>query len=96
MGRIVPRLREKTPRGARFYLKKLYYDTALSTSPYALCSLQELVEPSQILFGSDYAFASETVIEASVKGLKEHDGFNDKTRKMIDCENALSLFPRLR
>jgi len=50
-------------------LKSLYYDTALSASPYALRSLQELVDPSHILFGSDYPFAREFVTSKTISEL---------------------------
>ena len=74
-------------------LKSLYYDTALSASPYALRSLQELVNPSHILFGSDYPFASETIIGMTISGLNTFDGFDGKNLSGINRENALELFP---
>ncbi len=75
-------------------LRKLYYDTALSASPYALRSLQELVDPSHILFGSDYPFAPEIITGMTISGLGTFDGFDDKKLRAIDRENALALFPR--
>ena len=46
-------------RGGHRYLKRLYYDTAMSATPHALSSLRELVDPSHILFGSDFPFLPE-------------------------------------
>lgn len=89
-------MREKVPQGVITYLKRLYYDIALSAAPYALRSLQELVDPSHILFGSDYPFAPESLTSATVKGLKKHWRFDDHALRAIDQENALRLFPRLR
>lgn len=83
------------PQGVITYLKRLYYDTALSAVPYALQSLQELVDPSHILFGTDYPFAPESVISFSMKGLKDDESFDDRALKAIAQENALRLFPRL-
>jgi predicted TIM-barrel fold metal-dependent hydrolase len=91
-----PGFLERAPRGVVTYLQRLYYDTALSATPHALRSLQELVAPSQILFGSDYPFAPEPITGASVAGLDAYDGFDDAARRAIYRENALSLFPRLR
>jgi len=91
-----PGLADKAPQGVITYLKRLYYDTALSAVPYALRSLQELVDPSHILFGSDYPFAPEPITIASIKGLNEYDGFDTQTRVAIERDNALTLFPRLR
>ena len=84
------------PQGVITYLKRLYYDTALSAAPYALRSLQELVDPSHILFGSDYPFAPESLTSATIRGLKNYGSFDEHALKAIEQENALRLFPRLR
>ena len=91
-----PKMKKKAPQGAINYLKRLYYDTALSASPYALRSLQELVDPSHILFGSDYPFAPDLLTSASIKGLNSYEGFDEQALKAINQDNALKLFPRLR
>jgi 6-methylsalicylate decarboxylase len=88
-------MQETVPQGVITYLKRLYYDTALSASPYALRSLQELVDPSHILFGTDYPFAPESLTAATISGLKNNGHFSEKALKAIDQENALRLFPRL-
>ncbi len=93
---IIPQLGERAPQGAIAYLKRLYYDTAISATPHALRSLQELVEPTQILFGSDYPYMQEHFIERSIKELAAYDGFNNDDRQLIERDNALKLFPRLR
>jgi predicted TIM-barrel fold metal-dependent hydrolase len=84
------------PQGVMTYLKQFYYDTALSANPYALCSLQELVDASHILFGSDYPFAPEVVTGFSVQGIQNYKGFDEQARKAIERESALSLFPRFK
>lgn len=75
-------------------LKRLYYDTALSASPHALRSLQELVNTSHILFGSDYPFAPEIITRMTISGLNTFDGFDGKKLRGINRENALDLFPQ--
>ena len=75
-------------------LKRMYYDTALSASLYALHSLQELVNSSHILFGSDYPFAPEIVTRMTISGLNKFDGFDEEKLRGINRENALDLFPR--
>ncbi len=90
-----PGLGEKAPKGAIAYLQQLYYDTALSAVPYALRSLQELIDSSHILFGSDWPFAPEPITDATVKGLNAYDGFSAQDRAAIERGNALRLFPRL-
>ena len=90
---VIPGAVEKAPKDAISYMKHLYYDTALSASPYALRSLQELVDPTHILFGSDYPFAPEVVTVETLKGLQAYDGFGTEERKAIERGNALRLFP---
>ena len=90
------RIWEKVPQGVITYLKRFYYDTALSAAPYALRSLQELVDLSHILFGSDYPFAREILTSVTIKSLKNYGGFDGRALRSVEQENALRLFPRLR
>jgi 6-methylsalicylate decarboxylase len=84
------------PEGPDFYLKKLYYDTALSASPHAFASLQTLVESSHVVLGTDYVFATQAAVPATLQGIKEYAGFTATDREAIEHENALDLFPRLK
>ena len=84
------------PQGVMTYLKQFYYDTALSANPNALHSLQELVDASHILFGSDYPFAPEVMTSFSVQGIQNYNGFDEQARKAIERESALALFPRFK
>jgi predicted TIM-barrel fold metal-dependent hydrolase len=77
-------------------LQRLYYDTALSASPYIFRALQELVKPSQILFGSDYPWADEMIAAFTIRGVGNYGGFDNQMRRTIERENALALFPRLK
>jgi predicted TIM-barrel fold metal-dependent hydrolase len=95
LGSTIPELAAKAPQGALAYLKRLYYDTAMSANPYALNSLRELVDPSQILFGSDTPFLPEPLIGQVVNGLETYPGFDAAERGLIERGNGLSLFPRL-
>ena len=76
-------------------MRTLYYDTAMSANRHALSSLLELVGTDHVLFGSDYPFMPEEVIERSISNLVERAGFDAAERAAIDRENALKLFPRL-
>lgn len=84
------------PEGPDFYLKRFYYDTALSASPHAFKSLQTLVDSSKIVFGSDYIFATEPAVPLTINGVREYSGFNENDILAIEKENAMELFPRLR
>jgi len=82
------------PQGVLTYIKRFYFDTALSPSPYALGALRELVEPSHILFGSDFPFAPAIASGMQVKALQANTQFDEKTRYGINRGHALSLFPQ--
>ena len=95
-GALFPELARKAPQGALAYLKRLYYDTAIAGSPCTLASLRQLVDPSHILFGSDYPYLPEPLIRESIGGLEAYEGFDAEDRAAIDRGNALALFPRLK
>jgi len=86
---------ENTPQGSLHYLRRLYYDTALSTSEQVFAALREFVPASQVLFGSDYPMVPEKVATIQTQMLEASKVLDDKTRRAIDRENALALFPRL-
>ncbi len=96
LGQFWPGLQEQVPKGDGACLRSLYYDTALSAAPFALRSLQELVDDSHILFGSDYPFAPELAAAATIAGLNEYPGFDERSREAVFNRNARELFPRLR
>ena len=93
---VIPDAAKMVPQGVPYYLGKMFYDTGLSANPYALSSLKELVEPSQILFGTDYPFAPDLVTAETVKGLRNYRGFSSEEVEAIEFRNALNLFPRFK
>jgi predicted TIM-barrel fold metal-dependent hydrolase len=92
---INSRLSERAPADVIAALRSLYYDLALATSDYALPSLQALLDPSHILFGSDFPFMPEWHMEESVAKLDNYKGFGETERDLIRWGNARNLFPRL-
>ncbi len=94
-GEIGSYLNTRVPRDLFVSLQRLYYDLAMSASAYTLPSLHALIEPSHILFGSDYPFMPESSVAENVAGLVEYRGFDPQVRQLIERENALELFPRL-
>jgi 6-methylsalicylate decarboxylase len=85
-----------TPQEVLSYIKRFYYETALSPSPYALSALRELVDPSHILFGSDFPFAPSIVTAMQVQELERTTIFDAATKFGIGRGHALSLFPAYR
>jgi len=88
---VRPEFRAAVPDGVMFELKRLFYDTALSANALAFSALLTLVTPDQVLFGSDYPFAPETTMAATVKGLSSL-GLPADILRAIERDNALRLF----
>jgi predicted TIM-barrel fold metal-dependent hydrolase len=89
-----PQFREKAPQGVLHYVKQFYYDTALSPSNYSLAALRELVPASQILFGSDFPFATPELVALQRAMLDRSTLLDAPTRAAAWRGNAEQLFPR--
>lgn len=76
-------------------LRQLYFDTALSATPFVFPSLGALVEPSHVLFGTDLGAAAEFVAAETARGIAEEKVVSEDARRAIERESALALFPRL-
>jgi predicted TIM-barrel fold metal-dependent hydrolase len=75
-------------------LRALYYEIASTTTGYALRSLQELADPTHILWGSDLPFVYGERLREEVDHWKVYDGFSTDQRMAVEELNALQLFPR--
>jgi predicted TIM-barrel fold metal-dependent hydrolase len=75
-------------------LRALYYEVASTTTRYALRSLQEVADPTHILWGSDLPFVYGKRLQGEVDHWEEYDGFNADERIAVEQLNALQLFPR--
>jgi len=94
----IPQVRARLPDGVAAHLKQLYYDVAQAAARVSLRALLDVVEPSHILFGSDYPFAApnaEQVLMETIEGISNFEGFDAAQRRKVERENALALFPRL-
>jgi len=87
---VRPEFKASVPDGVMFELKRLFFDTALSANELAFSALLKLVAPEQVLFGSDYPFAPETTMTATVKGLADL-GLPAEVLQAIERTNALKL-----
>jgi predicted TIM-barrel fold metal-dependent hydrolase len=75
-------------------LSRFHYDLALA-APTALPSLLAAVPADRILFGTDWCAAPSQAVAECTRGLDEAPGLDDRSRQMINRENALRLLPRL-
>ncbi|EQA46768.1 amidohydrolase family protein [Leptospira broomii serovar Hurstbridge str. 5399] len=94
LGNLLPEIAEKTPHGILTYIRRFYFDTALSPSPFAMAALKELVDPGHILFGSDFPFAPEPLFIHQREELEKLKQFDAQTLAGVNRGHALKLFPR--
>jgi len=80
------------PGGLIAALNRFFYDTANSAQPYTMASFTKVIELSQLLFGTDYPYASASEIARGLAGC----GFDAAQMRAIDYENAERLLPRLK
>jgi predicted TIM-barrel fold metal-dependent hydrolase len=86
------RAKEKMPRGVMYELKKFHYDTAQGNHSGALGALMKIVNPSQVLFGTDFPFRNGA---EEIGGLGAF-GFEARDLRAIERDNALKLLPTLK
>ncbi|QRM34161.1 amidohydrolase family protein [Microvirga sp. VF16] len=82
------------PQSMLTYIRRFYYETALSPSPYAMAALRELVDPDQIVFGSDYPFAPPSLVSLEIATFEGLNVFSEATKRGVDRAHALALFPK--
>ncbi|KOF55197.1 amidohydrolase [Achromobacter sp. DMS1] len=75
-------------------LRRFYFDTALSSSPYALACLLAFADPDKITFGSDFPHASASRVDHFTR-LLDACPLDGAQREAISRGNAQALFPRL-
>jgi predicted TIM-barrel fold metal-dependent hydrolase len=74
-------------------LAHFWYDNALSPGEQTFGSLDHVVRPERVVFGSDFPFANARVIAEAVR--THESGFLPGGRRAaIDRGNALALFPK--
>jgi len=75
-------------------LRSLYYEIASTTAQFALRSLQEVADPTHILWGSDLPFVYGERLQEEVDHWQAYDGFDATARLNVEQLNAVKLFPR--
>jgi 6-methylsalicylate decarboxylase len=83
------------PEGPDYFLSRFYYDTALSASPHCFSALLTVTDSAHIVFGTDYVFATEAAVPATINGVR-NNGFAPDDVRAIERETALTLLPGLR
>jgi predicted TIM-barrel fold metal-dependent hydrolase len=88
----LPQAAKMLPNGVRAPLQRFFYDTAQASNPAALGALRQLVQTSQIVFGTDFPYRTgpEHVANLAKCNIDPAD------LRRIERDNALALLPRLR
>jgi predicted TIM-barrel fold metal-dependent hydrolase len=80
-------------------LGHFYYDVAEICAPGPLKCLMEIADPARLTFGSDFPFSRHRTPTQDVRNLlaafNAFEGWDAATRRNIETDNALQLFPRL-
>jgi predicted TIM-barrel fold metal-dependent hydrolase len=58
-------------------------------------ALTELVEPSQIVFGTDYPYMPDLAVKQYLSEIDSYPRFDPKSKSEVLSDNAMSLFPRI-
>ena len=87
-----PQFAPRLPQGVLHELRRFYYDLAQAANPGATSSLMKLVTISQVLFGTDFPYATAA---AHLEGI-ERCGFTADEMQAIHYDNAARLLPRCR
>lgn len=75
------------------FLKRQYYDLAISANPQAMGPLLRMVDVSHVLVGTDFPFAPPAMVRSAVEGV-DTSSLDQGGKRRIQRENALHLFPR--
>ena len=94
--RFVPGAQTRAPAGVETYLRRLFYELAISTTPHAVASVLQLADPQRLLYGSDWPALDEADVHHLIQVLDSNPLLQPADRARIERQNALELFPRLK
>jgi predicted TIM-barrel fold metal-dependent hydrolase len=93
LAQFEPERGQAAPAGALEYLRRQYYDTALSADASAIATTREVTSIDHIVFGTDWPYANAPAVGNDPEpGLALLDG---EARARVDGHNAAALVPRL-
>lgn len=77
-------------------VRRFWFDTAQAAGAPVLAALNEVADPERVLFGSDWPYCPESVVEATGAAVTAAQSAWPRMAAGIDRRHALALFPRLR
>lgn len=75
-------------------LRKLYFDLAGFPVPRLLPALLSIADPDKILYGSDWPFTPNAIVESLIQKIAETDQLEEALKRKIFSQNAHTLFSR--
>jgi predicted TIM-barrel fold metal-dependent hydrolase len=93
-----PAFRGKVPAGVAAELRKLYYDTAGTSSKTTIPALLNVIPPTQLLLGSDYPLAGPPPTNVMIQqAVAEFEAYHPSPalKAQVEHDNAVALVPRL-
>jgi hypothetical protein len=72
--------------------RTFYFDTALSAGTAALPTVLAFARPGHQVFGTDWPFAPQPVVDHFTAGLDQYAGIDEAVRRAVDRDNAVALF----
>lgn len=91
-----PEFARRVPEGVTPYIDKFYFDTAIAGSRAAMLALNEIAQPTHVMYGSDWPYIDRHMITQQNATLASADLMNDARFAGLERDNALALFPRFR
>ena len=85
---------KKLPHPPTHYLKRHYYDTALSYAHSSLRCTLSLAGVDHVCFGTDHPFTADFRAQETIASIEKY-GFTVEEKEKIYFRNAKRLFPRL-
>lgn len=85
----------RLPNFPSYYLKRHYYDTALSYYHSSLRCTIDFVGTDHMLFGTDFPYSNDFRARDTIQHMETY-GFTSKEKDKIYFKNAAALFPKLK
>jgi 6-methylsalicylate decarboxylase len=83
------------PHPPSHYLRRHYYDTALSYAHSSLRCTLELAGVDHLVFGTDFPYTNDFRAKETIKSIGEYADFGEEEREKVFFGNAARVFPTL-
>ena len=85
---------KRVPGGYTASMKEFYYDVAIAGSEAVIGSLTAIIDPSHIVYGSDWPYVRKEIIAEQVINFRQMPQFSGDRLEAMERKNSLRLFKR--